>query len=115
MKIINDPINPLSKASISLAQNMLTALAKHYPGVKEGWTVMPVENQGIVQVTNALLSGKMGFILHVTKIDEEMRSVIRSGGDLLERYNVIRSKALSKDTILKNTKFNRIGQMIHEE
>lgn len=115
MHVVNDPINPLSPASVSLAKNMLTALAKHYPGVKEGWTVMPVENQGIVQVTNSLLSGKMGFVLHVVSIDEEMRSVIRAGGELLERYNVLRHPALSKDEILKHTKFNRVGQMVHEK
>ena len=114
MNIIDDPFNPLTPASKYLAKQMLTALGKHYGSVKDGWTVMIVEGHGVAQVTNNFLSGKMGFVLHITQIDSEMKAVVKAGGELLERYNVLRHPQLSINAALKNTKFNNKGQMIHE-
>jgi len=111
MQLLNDSATPLTKTSHTLGKNILAQLAKHYPGVKSGWTVTMKEGQGIVQVTNELLSGKMGFVMHVTKIDPELKNVMRAGGELLERYNVLRHPSLSLDTVMKDTRFNQVGQM----
>lgn len=112
--IIDDPLNPMSAASKSLAKKIMEALCKHYPSLALGWNVTVVQDQGIVQITNSYLSGKMGFVLHVTKVDPEMKCIIRNAGELLERYNVLRDKALGINEALKHTKYTRTGQMIHE-
>jgi len=102
---------PLTGLSQSLAKSVLDTLYRYYPSVKEGWHVQVNEGGGVVQVTNNFLSGKMGFVLHVTQIDAEGKTVMRAGGELLERYSVLRHPTLPLDQALKNTMFDRSGQM----
>ena len=102
---------PLSPASMSLGKKVYETLCKYYPVFSEHWIVTINEHGGTVAVTNDALSGSMGFMLHTTKIDPEGKSVMRAGGELLERYAVLRYPNLDIDQALKNTFFNRIGQM----
>ena len=37
-------------------------------------------------------NGNWGFILHENKIDNDLKSVVKAGGEILERYNQHRGK-----------------------
>lgn len=53
-----------------------------YPG--HIWAVA-IEG-GTAKIQNLLLSGRMGFIVKLSKISPEMTEIMRAGGELLERY-----------------------------
>lgn len=107
----------LSGASEHLAKTVLATLQKHYPVFSNGWRVTINQSGGAVQVTNELLSGRMGFVLHTMQIDPEMKSVMRAGGELLERYRMARSKVVNIDHVLQNvrdSKRDMAGNMVAE-
>lgn len=83
---------PLSGASMTLARNLIARLEQFYPTFKGAWRVAVNEQGGIIEVTNMLLSGRWGFLMHINKIDPEGRKVVRAGGELLERYRISRAK-----------------------
>lgn len=88
---------PLSGAGETLRNNIMATLLKYYPSMSPGWDVVVDERGGIVQLRNLRLSGRMGCILKITRIDPEMRSIIRNGGELLERYRIARSRYVSPE------------------
>lgn len=71
-----------------MAKNIADALHKHYPG--HLWAVR-IEDT-VVHVFNLALSGRWGVLLHKTKIDPEMKTVMRAGGEILERYRLRRGR-----------------------
>ena len=76
----------------SLRDDLLDRLDRAYPAFNGHWRIEVDAVGGVVQVTNVLLSGKWGFLLHITKIDPEGKRIIKSAGELLERYSVSRAK-----------------------
>ena len=86
---------PLSGASETLARNLIARLEEHYPAFAGFWRVSVNEAGGVVVVTNLMLSGRWGFVLHISKIDPEGRKVVSAAGELLERYNISRSRLKS--------------------
>lgn len=82
---------PLSGASVALARNLIARLEQFYPAFVGAWRVSVNEAGGTIEVTNLLLSGRWGFLMHINKIDPEGRKVVRAGGELLERYRISRS------------------------
>ena len=112
-QIISSTVEQLTPASQALGKQVMTTLCKYYPTFKDYWQVSINQAGGTVAVTNRALSGKMGFMLHTTQIDPEGKTVMRAGGELLERYAVLRYPQLSIDGALKNTRFDRLGQMQH--
>ena len=66
-----------------LSAEVANKLQACYPG--HIWLVTVLQG-GILQVVNPLLSRSMGFVIHLTKIDPELKIVMRAGGELLERY-----------------------------
>lgn len=90
----------ISGASETLASNMLAALELHYPTFGGLWRVSVDEIGGTVTVTNMALSGRWGFMMHTSKVDPEMRKVVRAGGELLERFRVSRAKIVRPESIL---------------
>lgn len=93
-QIITDSAGvPLSGASQTLARNLVARLESAYPAFTGAWRVSVNEVGGVIEVTNMMLSGKTGFLMHITKIDAEGRRVVRAGGELLERYRIARSGA----------------------
>jgi len=66
-----------------LAKNVAEVLDKKYPGWL--WAVHSMD--GVVTVKSMLLSGNWGFVLHSNKIDNDYKTVMRAGGEILERYN----------------------------
>ena len=91
-QIITDSAGvPLSGASQTLANNLIARLESAYPNFTGAWRVCVNESGGTIEVTNLLLSGRMGFLMHIKSIDPEGRKVVRAGGELLERYRIARS------------------------
>jgi hypothetical protein len=66
-----------------LAKNVAEVLDKKYPGWL--WAVNVMD--GVVTVKSMLLSGNWGFVMHSDKIDNDYKTVMRAGGEILERYN----------------------------
>lgn len=63
-------------------------LHQHYPG--HLWAVQ-IE-QGLANIYNLALSGRWGFTVHLRKIDADYKTIVRAGGELLERYRLSRGK-----------------------
>jgi len=104
--IINEMESPLSPGSVRLANDIETQLNRHYPAFVGHWLVTINEPGGTIEVINTLLSGKMGFLMHTCKVDfPELKKVVRAGGELLERYKVARSRALTARKFLETTNF----------
>jgi len=94
-QIIADVEGPVSGAGQTLCRNLIARLEQVYPAFAGAWRVAINEPGGIIEVTNMMLSGRMGFIMHIAKIDPEGRKVVRAAGELLERYRIARSGAIS--------------------
>lgn len=94
-QIITDVAAPVSGAGQTLCRNLIARLEQFYPAFAGEWRVTINEQGGTVEVTNMALSGRMGFLMHINKIDPEGRKVVRAAGELLERYRIARSGAIS--------------------
>lgn len=103
---------PLSGAGLTLARNLMARLNASYPAFDGAWRVTVDEVGGTVEITNLMLSGKFGFLMHISKIDPEGRKVVTAGGEMLERYRISRSKALDIRNMLVQR--NNIGELIHD-
>jgi hypothetical protein len=102
-------------AVVVLHNNMIKAPRKAYPWAKDYWKITIDTRGGIVQVRNLLLSGEMGFVLHITKIDPEMKRVREMAGELFERYNVARGRGLSIQQALQDVQKKDSFQLKYEE
>ena len=107
--------SPPPAAVVSLGNQIMTALNKHYPDWMEGWSVSIDTNGGIVQVRNLLLSGDMGFVLKITSIDPEMKTIMRSAGELLERYRIARKKGIDIRESVNSLERNVLGKATYEK
>ncbi len=85
---------PISGAGQTLGRNLVARLESVYPAFAGAWRVCINEPGGVIEVTNLMLSGRMGFLMHIAKIDPEGRKVVRAAGELLERYRIARSGAI---------------------
>jgi hypothetical protein len=88
---------PMTPAGACLRNNILATLNKYYPDMFPGWIVVVMQEQDCIVIKNARLSGKMGMRMFISKIDPELRCVIRHAGELLERYRVARTKHLAPE------------------
>ena len=100
---------------VSLHNNLIKALRKEYPAFADTWKITIDTRGGIVQVRNMALSGEMGFVLHITEIDPEMRRVRKLAGELFERYNVARNKGLKIREAMQDVKADGIGRLKYED
>jgi hypothetical protein len=76
---------------IQLAKTLTGLLDKTYPGYV--WFVDVNSNQGLINVKNLFLSGKMGFRIDMAKIysiSQLEKDLIMAGGELLERFDLAR-------------------------
>lgn len=94
----------ISATGMFLVKRVAETLHKHYPG--HLWAVNINEEGGVITVMNLALSGKWGFLLKLKAVQEDpdLKSVMRAGGELLERYRLHRGryipgslKALDRD------------------
>jgi hypothetical protein len=82
----------LSGYAHTLARNLIGTLEAHYPAFQGYWRIGVNEAGGTIEVTNLMLSGRWGFLMHIAKIDPEGRKVVRAAGELLERYRISRGR-----------------------
>lgn len=98
-QIVSDS-GKISGTSDTIAKDIIATLELHYPAFKGLWRVTVDDAGGVVEIVNVALSGRWGFLMHMNKIDPEMRKVVRNAGELLERYKVSRSKRVDVDSLL---------------
>lgn len=98
-----------------LHNNLIKALRSTYPAFADYWKIRIDTRGGIVQIWNLALSGDYGFVLHITRIDPEMRRVRELAGQLFERFHVLRGKALSIKRAMADVERTPIGQLKHED
>lgn len=79
-------------AEYDIARRMAEVLHTHYPG--HLWGVSADVETGIAKVFNMRLSGQWGFIIKLSTLlhDPDLKSVVRAGGELLERYRLRRGR-----------------------
>ena len=112
--IFDDHGNVVPGTVVTLHNNIIKALRKAYPQWADYWNITIDTRGGIVQVRNLALSGDFGFVLHITKIDPEMKKVRELAGELFERFNVARSRGVSIKKAMADVK--RVGnRLIHED
>lgn len=83
------------------SKNIADTLVKHYPGYL--WAVQPYQDGTAYQVYCLNLSGKWGFVIHESKIDNDYKVVVNAGGEILERYRVSRER-LHEDNFKSDVK-----------
>ena len=98
-----------------LHDNLRKALLNVYPAFEDFWKIRIDTRGGIVQIWNLAISGEYGIILHIKDIDPEMRKVRKLAGELLERFNVARGRALSIKTAMQDVERDSIGRLKHED
>lgn len=88
----------ITAANHAIAKQIGDTLNKHYPG--HAWAVNASVEQGVVYIYNLNLSGQYGFTLLMSDLssDPGMRLTIAAGGELLERYKLVRG-AMREDEI----------------
>lgn len=98
MKLDLSPIKPMVTSRIlpldeDLAQSIRRKLYEHYPGW--AWTVEIPPNQGVVIIRNldADPRGRYGYLVKLARVycDPDLKSVMRAGGEFLERYRLRRA------------------------
>ena len=88
------------------AKNVAEALEKKYPNWLGAVHVM----DGVVVVKSMRLSGDWGFVLHEDKMDHDYKSVMRAGGELLERFRMSREK-FNEEKYLSDLQMDSIGRL----
>lgn len=91
MKVVEeDPDDPFHDQNMALAKRMWSVLQFHYPG--HWWLTGANHRQGIATVKFPMFTSySMMIKLSTLKTDPGMKSVIRAGGEFLERYRLPRS------------------------
>lgn len=97
--------------SSTMRDNLLDALDRAYPAFNGYWRVDIDPFNGVIHVTNKLLSGKWGFVMHLNKVDAEGKKIVNNAGELLERFRVSRNPNLDIYSILGMTRDNR-GELL---
>lgn len=76
-----------------VAKNIADVLEKQYPGYL--WMVHVSVRTGLIDIKNMLLTGKYGYTIKLTGLfswDSLRDKVIQAGGEILERYDMPRSR-----------------------
>lgn len=79
------------QADVDLAKRIAEVLEQHYPN--HAWSVWVDSDQGVAVVKNLMLSFKYGFVMKLKALnsDPTLKQVVTAGGELLERWNILRS------------------------
>lgn len=77
---------------VVLAKNAAELLNKHYPNHIWAVHVNSTKTGGIMVIKNLLVSATHGYVLHLTNVnnDPTLKSVIKAGGEILERAGLVR-------------------------
>lgn len=90
MHQIGDAPTDLGANDFVMSKNMAEKLHQHFPN--HLWAVTCEGKQGIATIRNLGLSGKYGFVLHLSRLNNDpgMKCVLRAGGEILERFAIAR-------------------------
>jgi len=113
--VVDDMGQVVPGTVVALHNNIIKALRDAYPAWADYWLIRIDTRGGIVQVYNQAFTGQMGFVMHITKIDPEMRKVREMAGELLERYGLARTKAIDIKQALADLKRDGWGRPIYEK
>lgn len=100
---------------VTLHNNLIKALREAYPTWADTWLIRIDTRGGIVQIYNTAFSGQMGFVLHITKIDPEMKRVREMAGELFERYGIARQKGVDIKQALADMKRDPFNRPIYDK
>lgn len=73
-----------------LVHNVMLRLAKSFPGYE--WLVSSNDQTGVIDIYLPEIGGNYAYTLHIAKLDPHLKKVIKAGGEILERYNLRRTK-----------------------
>lgn len=78
--------------NLAMAQKIGLVLEQHYPG--HFFYVEVDARTGVAKINIPNVMGSYYYIVHLStlKSDPGMRSIIKAGGEILERYNMPRSR-----------------------
>lgn len=100
---------------VTLHNNIMHMLQKHYPHVAAGWSIAIDLEGGVVQIRNLMLSGKMGFVMKIRQIAGDFKNVVAAGGELLERYRIARDHAVDIRDQLNNAQRSPLGDYTYDK
>ncbi len=100
---------------VVLHNNLIKALRSAYPEWRDTWLIRIDTRGGIVQIINRAFSGQMGFAMHITEIDPEMRKVREMAGELFERYGIAYKKGMDIKQALADLNVDGWGRPIYEK
>ncbi len=94
-----DEHDPHAQADVTLTYRIAGVLERHYPG--HPWMVEANTRQGVAMISIPLFMGRHKYILHVAALasDPMLRSVVRAGGEILERYRIPRARFSASDFV----------------
>jgi hypothetical protein len=83
-------IDPFLVADVTLTKMISEKLQKHYPA--HAWMVQVSHAQGCAFISIPVLTGRRKYVLHISalKSDPTLVSVMRAGGEILERCGLSR-------------------------
>lgn len=84
--------DPYKVADLTLTYQIAETLERHYPA--HPWQVAVSHAQGVAMIKlPILMSATQQYVLHISslKSDPGLKSVVRAGGELLERHNIPRA------------------------
>jgi hypothetical protein len=113
--IFDDHGNVPPGSVVSLHNNIIKALREAYPTWADTWLIRIDTRGGIVQIYNQAFTGQMGFVMHISKIDPEMRKVRQMAGELFERYGIARRKGIDIKQALADMKRDPFNRPIYEK
>jgi hypothetical protein len=102
--------DPHAIADMALAKKVGDALQRHYPD--HPWMVEVNHAQGVIMISLPIVMAQnKKFVIHVSSLlaDPGLRSVMRAGGEILERYKVPRA-GFSLDRFLEARAANPVNQ-----
>lgn len=82
-----EPFHNVEHQDMVMAKRAADQLNKHYPGYM--WAVNVNSEGGVMVIKNYTISFKYGMVLHLKNVnwDSQLISVMRAGGELIERAN----------------------------
>lgn len=86
-----DEADPHMAADLLMTGRVADVLQRHYPG--HPWMIEVSHKQGVVMISIPLFMKRKKWVIHIQtlKTDPMLRTVMRAGGAILERYNVPRN------------------------
>lgn len=88
-----------ARADMALAKAVGETLTSHYSG--HSWMVVACHRTGLVKVKLPFMVDKVWYTIRISELasDPGLRSIIKAGGEILERFNIPRSSGHIFDQI----------------